>query len=86
VSTPKEDLAALKQALLTELRRKLTYQGRAAGPPGCAPSDLCCWDRALLQLNGIGEDLFCLDESLEDGRTILDFDTLRVFDEADYQL
>jgi hypothetical protein len=42
------------------------------------------WNETLLPLHGIGEDCFFLNESFADGTSILDFETLRDFDEADH--
>jgi hypothetical protein len=42
-------------------------------------------EQMLLPLVGIGEDEFHLDESLSDGRTVLELATLRQFDEAQYE-
>ena len=43
------------------------------------------WNEAILPLVGIGEDCFYLNEWLGEHKTILDFPTLRDYDEDDYR-
>ena len=43
------------------------------------------WNEAILPLVGIGEDCFYLNEWLGENKTILDFPTLRDYDEDDYR-
>lgn len=88
VTIPHDDRARLGQVLLEELtkpgasfhRTPLTAAG-AAPPPTEHPS----LDQILLPLGGVGEDECHLDEPRDDGQTILDFDTLRRFDESGYE-
>jgi hypothetical protein len=47
-------------------------------------TQLTCLNAAILPLHGVGEDCFYLNESLDDGVTILDFATVRDYDHADY--
>ncbi len=43
------------------------------------------WNEAILPFKGIGEDSFFLNEYFAEGESILDFETLRAYDEDDYR-
>ena len=87
VAIPEEDGAFLDEALLAELFGK-TYATRveAAAAAGCLSlAEQNRWNETVLPLQGIGEDCFYLNESFAENKTILDFDTIRAFDEDDYR-
>jgi hypothetical protein len=87
VAIPKTDAASLDKALLKELFGK-SYATRkeaatAAGRLSLDEQDR--WNETVLPLHGIGEDCFYLNESFAKDKNILDFDTVRAFDESDYR-
>ncbi len=84
---PKSDRAALDAALLAELFG-LTFatQEEAVDAADAIPlEERNRWNELQLPLTGIGEDHFYLNEWLAEGQSILDFDTVRDFDERDYR-
>jgi hypothetical protein len=85
---PEEDYASLERALLAELFGRLYDTSAAASEAAdrLNPDELQAWNETLLPLSGIGEDAFFLNECLAPGATILNFETLRDFDEDDYRL
>jgi hypothetical protein len=85
VDVPKEDRACLNEALLGELfgRHYGTRADAAAAADDLPLDQQNIWNETLLPLYGIGEDCFFLNESFAEGKSILDFETLRDFDEAD---
>lgn len=87
VDLPKEERACLQKALLAELfgRHYATRADANAAVDDLSPDEQSIWNETLLPLYGIGEDSFFLNESFADGKSILDFETLRDFDEADHQ-
>src|SRR5688572_4604719 len=82
VDIPKEDRARLNEALLAELfgRRYATPGAAAAAADDLPLDEQNIWNATVLPLYGIGEDCFVLNESFADGRSMLDFETLRDFD------
>jgi hypothetical protein len=88
VATPHDDSVRLAQVLLKELTRRgepLPETSLAAAVAAQSPTEQPFLDQIVLPLVGIGEDEFHFDEVPDDGKTILDFDTLRQFDEAGYE-
>lgn len=74
----------LDVALLKELFGR-TAPSRAAGVTGVdslSRAELAVFNEALLPYRGIGEDYFYWDEILRGGQTMLDFPSLRAFDET----
>ena len=84
---PEEDRARLDQALLTELfgRKARSTNAAVRAVERLSPEEQNIWNEAILPLVGIGEDSFFLNEWLGDGETILDFESLRDFDESDHR-
>jgi hypothetical protein len=87
VSMTKEDEAAFDHALLAELfgRRYITRTDAVEAARDLTTEEQHVWNETLLPLHGIGEDCFYLHEWLGEGVTILDFPTLRDYDEADHR-
>lgn len=81
---PAEDWQALEQVLSTELFGSAVAARKNASDSGerLSPVQQSVWNEAVLPLCGIGEDIFDLNEPLPDANTILDFETVRAFDEA----
>lgn len=80
VAMPEEDRARFEAALFTELF------GRAhAARDALSPDEQNLWNETVLPLQGIGEDRFFLNEGFADDKTLLDFETVRDFDEDDYR-
>jgi hypothetical protein len=84
VTTPEADAVMLNVALIKELFGH-TASSRDAGV-ACVDSlsraELAVWNEVLLPYRGIGEDCFYWDELLLEGIAILDFPSLRAFDET----
>ncbi|MEO8179699.1 MAG: hypothetical protein ABI895_12770 [Deltaproteobacteria bacterium] len=87
VDIPKEDQACLNEALLGELfgRHFATRADATAAADDLPHDEQNIWNETWLPLYGIGEDCFFLNESFADGTSILDFEALRDFDEADHR-
>jgi hypothetical protein len=87
VDVPKEDRARLNVALLAELfgRHYANPADATAAADDLALDAQNIWNETWLPLYGIGEDCFFLNESFADGSSLLDFETLRDFDEADHR-
>jgi hypothetical protein len=87
VEIPKEDRACLNEALLAELfgRHYSTRADATAAADDLPLDERNIWNETCLPLYGIGEDCFFLNESFAEGESILDFETLRDFDEADHR-
>ena len=87
VAIPKRDAASLDKALLKELFGKsyATRKEAAAAAGRLSLDDQDRWNETVLPLHGIGEDCFYLNESFAKNKHILDFDTVRAFDESDYR-
>lgn len=86
VAIPEEDRARLDQALLTELfgRKPRSTNAAVRAVDRLSPEDQNIWNEVNLPLVGIGEDSFFLNEWLGDRETILDFESLRDFDQSDH--
>lgn len=84
---PEEDRARLDQALLSGLfgRKARSTNAAARALERLSPEEQNIWNEAILPLVGMGEDSFFLNEWLGDGETILDFESLRDFDESDHR-
>lgn len=87
MSVPEEDRAALEEALLAELFGCVytTRDAAAEAASNLTLDEQNIWNEAVLPLHGIGEDHFYLNERFAAGTSILDFETLRDFDEDDYR-
>ena len=87
VAIPEPDRAALDAALLAELfGQTFATQREAVDAADAIPlEERNRWNELILPLTGIGEDLFYLNEWFAEGKSILDYDTVRDFDEADYR-
>ena len=87
VAIPKRDAASLDKALLRELFGKsyATRKEASAAAGRLSLDDQDRWHETVLPLHGIGEDCFYLNESFAKNKNILDFDTVRAFDESDYR-
>src|SRR5262249_40769365 len=87
VAVPRRDRDRLDEALLAELfgRTYATRTEAVAAADCLTPDEQQLWNEAILPLRGIGDDCFFLNESFGRGKTILDFETLRDFDEDDYR-
>lgn len=84
---PEQDGDHLKEVLMAELFGR-TFASReeavaAADVISLAEQDR--WNQIVLPLHGIGEDHFYLNEWFAEDKSILDFDTVRAFDEDDYR-
>ena len=86
-SLPEEDKHRLDQALMKELfgARVRSWKSDTSGGKRIPLRELNRWNDAILPLVGIGEDCFYLNEWLGENKTILDFPTLRDYDEDDYR-
>ena len=84
---PEEDKRRLDQALMKELfgARVRSWRRDASGGKRIPFRELNRWNETILPLVGIGEDCFYLNEWLGKNKTILDFPTLRDYDEDDYR-
>jgi hypothetical protein len=87
VAIPEEDRKALAEALLLELfgRAYATREEAVAAVDCLSLEEQNRWNETVLPLNGIGEDCFYLNEGLTEDKSILDFQTVRAFDEDDYR-
>ena len=84
---PEKDKHRLDQALMKELfgARLRWWKKDRSGGKRIPLRELNRWNEAILPLVGIGEDCFYLNQWLGENRTILDFLTLRDYDEDDYR-
>jgi hypothetical protein len=87
VAIPEPDRAALDATLLADLfGRTFATQEQAVGAADhIPPEELNRWNELILPLTGIGDDHFYLNEWFADGQSILNFDTVRDFDEDNYR-
>lgn len=87
VSMPPEDRACLEEALLAELfgRTCATPAAAASAVDQLSPAEQNLWNEAVLPLHGLGEDCFFLNEAFADDESLLDFETLRDYDENDHR-
>jgi hypothetical protein len=85
-SLPEEDKHRLDQALMKELfgARVRSWKSDTSGDKRIPLRELNRWNDAILPLVGVGEDCFYLNEWLGE-KTILDFPTLRDYDEDEYR-
>jgi len=83
---PETDRHRLDAALMKELfgARMRSWKREVDGNKRIPLRELNRWNEAILPLVGIGEDCFYLNEWLGSNKTILDFSTLRDYDEDDY--
>jgi hypothetical protein len=83
---PETDRHPLEAALMKELfgARMRSWKREVDGNKRIPLRQLNRWNEAILPLVGIGEDCFYLNEWLGKNTTILDFPTLRDYDEDDY--
>ncbi|MGH7794278.1 MAG: hypothetical protein ACREQ2_05190 [Candidatus Binatia bacterium] len=84
---PEDDKHRLDQALVKELfgAKVRSWKNDVRGSKRIPLRELNRWNEAILPLVGIGEDSFYLNERLSEHKTILDFPTLRDYDEDDYR-
>lgn len=84
---PEEDKHRLDQALMKELfgARVRSWRRDASGGKRIPFHELNRWNETILPLVGIGDDCFYLNEWLGKNKTILDFPSLRDYDEDDYR-
>jgi hypothetical protein len=88
VNPPEKDRRRLDEALMKELfgARIRSWRRDVDGNKRIPLRELNRWNEAILPLVGIGgEDCFYLNEWLGENKTILDFPTLRDYDEDDYR-
>lgn len=87
LAMPEKDRACFEEALLAELfGRAYATQSEAAAAADRLPlDDQNLWNEAVLPLHGIGEDCFFLNESIPDEENLLDFETVRDYDEDSYR-
>ena len=87
VNIPKEDQQHLERELLNALfGRKFRSPQAAAQAADRLPLDqLNRWNETFLPLIGVGEDSFYLNTWFAPNSSILDFDTLRSYDEDDHR-
>jgi hypothetical protein len=86
VNLPDKARSKLDRALMKELfgTRIRSWKNDAQGNKRIPLRELNRWNEAILPLVGVGEDCFYLNEWLGENTTILDFPTLRDYDEGDY--
>jgi hypothetical protein len=84
---PDKARQTLDHALMKELfgARIRSWKNDKHGNKRIPLRELNRWNEAILPLVGVGEDGFYLNEWLGENRTILDFPTLRDYDEDDYR-
>jgi len=84
---PETDRRRLDEALMKGLFgvRTRAWKRDGDGNKRIPLRELNRWNEAILPLVGIGEDCFYLNEWLGEDKTILDFPTLRDYDEDDYR-
>lgn len=87
IAIPKEDRARIEQALLEALfGNALRSPEEAAQEVERLPiAQKNRWNEIILPLVGIGEDSFFLNELSAENKTILDFGTVRAYDEDDHR-
>ncbi|MDZ7645592.1 MAG: hypothetical protein U5K76_16025 [Woeseiaceae bacterium] len=87
VAMPAEDRAHFDEALLAELfhRPFATRAEAIAAIDRLSLDELNIWNETVLPLHGIGEDCFYLNEIFADDESILEFETVRDYDENDFR-
>ena len=83
---PEEDERRLHQTLIKELfgAKARSWKRDTTGGKTIPLRELNHWNEAILPLVGVGEDCFFLNEWFGENKTILNFPTLRAYDEDDY--
>ena len=86
VSMPGQDAFRLRQQLLTALfgLHAQTEEDLEKISDQFGDEEHLVFNRALLPAAGVGEDSFFLNEYLDEGKTLLDFDTLYEYDYDDH--
>lgn len=86
VSMPEKDAFRLRQELLKALFgiRAQTDDDLAEISNTFGDEEHLVFNRALLPAAGVGEDYFFLNEYMDEGKTLLDFDTLYAYDQDDH--
>ena len=86
VSMPEHDAFRLRQALLQALFgfHAKTDEDLSKISDQFGDEEHLVFNRALLPTAGVGEDSFFLNEYLDEGKTLLDFDTLYEYDYDDH--
>ena len=84
---PEEDERRLHQSLMKELfgAKARSWKRDTSGGKIIPFRELNRWNEVILPLVGVGEDCFFLNEWFGENKTILDFPTLRAYDEDDYR-
>lgn len=82
VSMPEQDERHIHQALRKALFGLDTKPDEAL--PHFSDKENLMFNRAILPVNGVGEDYFFLHEWMREGKTVLDFDTLYEYDYDDH--
>lgn len=84
---PDEDRACFEEALLAELfgRVYATRMEAAAAADRLPLDEQNLWNEVVLPLHGIGEDCFFLNEAFPGEENLLDFATIRDYDENSYR-
>jgi len=87
VNLPDKARQKLDHALMKELfgARIRSWKNDKHGNKRIPLRELNRWNEAILPLVGVGEDCFYLNEWLGEDKIILDFPTLRDYDEDDYR-
>ena len=85
VDLREEDRQTIVNALLASIATERGHYGSVSRDEDHLPLDVQNrLNELILPLTGIGRDAFCLNEHFADGVTILDFPTLRTYDERDH--
>jgi hypothetical protein len=84
-SFPDEDREQFEAALQSELFGGSSSAEAKEAADHLADDELQLWNETILPFFGIGEDCFYLNEWFASDKTILEFTTLRDFDEYDYR-
>lgn len=87
LAMPERDCACFDEALLAELFGRVhARQAEASAAADELPLDeKNLWNEVVLPLHGIGEDCFFLNEFFADEESLLDFETVRDYDEDSYR-
>ena len=87
VAIPEDDRGRLDRALLEELfgYRLCSNKAAARAAERLSIDEQIRWNETILPLVGLGEDSFFLNEWLGDEETILDYESLRDFDERRFR-
>ena len=86
VSMPEQDAFRLRQELVKALfgLQAKTDEDLSGISDQFGDEEHLVFNRVLLPAAGVGEDLFFLNEYLDEGKTLLDFDTLYEYDYDDH--